>query len=51
MLLSNNDDVESFFSEQENYDEHTTFVLAEIEGHSDSESVSVIQIVQQIRKV
>ena len=51
MLLLESDDVESFFSEQEDYDEQTTFVLAEIEEHSESENVSVIQTVQQIQKI
>ncbi|KAH9780744.1 hypothetical protein KPL71_008201 [Citrus sinensis] len=51
MLLSKSDDVESFFSEQEDYDEQTTFVLAETDDHSESENVSVIQTVQQIQKV
>ena len=51
MLLSKSDDVESFFSEQDEYDEQTTFVLAETEDHFESENVSVIQTVQQIQKV
>ena len=33
MLLSDRDDVESFFSEQEEYDEQTTFVPTETEDH------------------
>ena len=48
LLLSNNDDVESLFSEQEDYDEQTTFVLTE--DHSDPEGVSIIQTIQQIQK-
>ena len=40
LMFSVNDDVKSFFSEQEDYDEQTTFVLTE--DHSDPESVSVI---------
>ena len=51
MLLSESDDVESFFSEQEDYDEQTTFFPAEKEHHFESENVSVIQTVQQIQKV
>ena len=51
MLLSESDDVESFFSKQEDYDKQTTFVRAETEEHSDPENVSVIQTVQQIQKV
>ena len=50
-LLSESDDVESFFSEQEDYDEQTTFVLAETEDHSNPENVFVIQTMQQIQKV
>ena len=50
-LLSESNDVESCFSEQEDYDEQTAFVLAETEEHSDPENVSVIQTVQQIQKV
>ena len=48
LLLSDNDGVESFFLEQEDYDEQTAFVLAE--DHSDPESVSIIQTIQQIQK-
>ena len=44
MLLSESDDVESFFSKQEDYDEQTTFVLVETDDHSESENVSVIAI-------
>ena len=51
MLLSESDDVESFFSEQEDYDEQSTFVLVETEDHFESENVFVIQTVQQIQKV
>ncbi|GAY67239.1 hypothetical protein CUMW_255000 [Citrus unshiu] len=51
MLLSDIDDVEYFFSEQEEYDEQTAFVLAGTEDHSESENVYVIQTVQQIQKV
>ena len=51
MLLLENDDIESFFSEQEDYDEQTAFVLPEIEDHSESENVSIIQTVQQVQKV
>ena len=51
MLLSENDDVESFYYEQEDYDEQTTFVLEEKEDDSELEHVSVIQTVQQIQKV
>ena len=50
MLLLESHDVESFFSEQEDYDDQTSFVLVEIEC-SDPENVSVIQTVQQIQKV
>ena len=50
MLLSENDDVESFFSKQEDYDEQTAFVLAETEEHYDLENVSVIQTVNRFRK-
>ena len=39
MLLLESGDVESFFSEQEDYDEQTAFVLAEIDEHSESENV------------
>ena len=48
MLLSESDDLESFFSKQEDYDEQSTFVLAETEDHFESENIFVIQIVQQI---
>ncbi|XP_015389838.1 uncharacterized protein LOC107178762 [Citrus sinensis] len=51
MLLSESDDVESFFSEQEDYDEQTAFFLAEKDNHSEAEHVSVIKTVQQIQKV
>lgn len=51
MLLSESDDVESFFSEREDYDEKTAFVFAKTEDHSGPENVSVIQTVQQIQKV
>ena len=50
MLLSEIDDVESFFSEQEDYDEQTAFVLVETEDHSESDNVSIIQTVQQFKK-
>ena len=43
-LLSDNDNVESFFPEREDYDEQTTFILTE--DHSDLESVSIIQTIQ-----
>ena len=42
MLLLESDDVESYFSEQEDYDEQIAFVLAEIENHSELENVSII---------
>ena len=51
MLLSESDDVESFLSKQEDYDEQMAFVLVETEDHSESENVSVIQTIQQIQKV
>ena len=46
-MLSDNDDIESFYSEQEEYNEQTAFVLTE--DHSDPESVSIIQTMQQIQ--
>ena len=46
-MLSDNDDVESFYSKQENHDKQTAFVLTE--DHSDPESVSIIQTMQQIQ--
>ena len=36
MLLSESDDVESFFSEQEDYNKQTAFVLVEIEEHDEN---------------
>ena len=48
MLLSESDDVKSFFSEQDEYNEQTAFILAETEDHYESENVSVIQTVKQI---
>ena len=51
MLLSESDDVESFFSEQEDYNEQTAFVLVETEDHYEPENIFVIQTIQQIQKV
>ena len=51
MLLFDHDGVESFFSEQEEYEEQTAFVLVGTEDHSKSQDVSIIQTVQQIQKV
>ncbi|KAH9686122.1 hypothetical protein KPL70_014243 [Citrus sinensis] len=47
-LLSENDDVESNFSEQSTQDDQTTFLIAE---SSDSEDISVISTVQTVHHV
>ena len=47
-MLSDQEDVESNFSEQTKYDDHTTFILMEPTDDSEVDEISVISTVQEI---
>ena len=50
-MLSDQEDVESNFSEQTKYDDHTTFILTESTDDSEVDEISVISTVQEINQV
>ena len=50
-LLSDHDEVESNFSEQTKYDDHTTFILTESTDDSEIDEIFVISTVQEVNQV
>ena len=50
-MLSDQEDVESNFSEQIEYDDHTTFILTESTNDSEIDEISVISTVQEVNQV
>ena len=50
-MLSDQEDVESNFSEQIEYDDHTTFILTESTNDSEIDEISVISNVQEVNQV
>ncbi|KAH9780591.1 hypothetical protein KPL71_008136 [Citrus sinensis] len=50
-ILLDHEDVESNFSEQTEYDDHTTFILTESTDDSEIDEISVISTVQEINQI